>query len=132
MELILLAIIAQTSHLPDVVEDIDNVLPSLNCLRAFQCGYNYAKEQFDRHTQHLDWLKRLEKSNTVDISAIHVWRRQTEDRAVKWEILSRALNPSKTEESRRQSLAWLCDLLGEKYFYKGIMPPPFPLMEYRE
>lgn len=128
MYAIVLMLLAQA---PDrIVEDIDSPLPSLNGLRAFPWGHQFAAEQDQRHRDHVAWLNRLEESRTVHRDIVQVWRRESDFRAVCWEALGVATDPGKSETARRQALEVLHDLLGEERYYRGIMPRPLPKVDY--
>lgn len=125
---VVLILLAQA---PDrVVEDIDSLLPSLNCLRAFPWTHGDAMEQEQRHSQHIDWLTRLEESRTVHRDIVQVWRKETEYRLACWANLLGATDPGRSEGARRQALEGLRDLLGEERYFRGVMPRPLPRLDY--
>jgi hypothetical protein len=116
---------------PDrVVEDIDSLLPSLHSLRAFPWTHRDAVEQEQRHSQHMDWLTRLEESRTIHRDIVQLWRKESEFRLACWANLLGATDPGRSEGARRQALEGLRDLLGEARFNRGVMPRPLPRLDY--
>ena len=129
----LLILLAQAP--PDHGDDRYPDLPRLCEAREFGVTQPYARQQWERHRLHVEYLDRSRHRYYVSITqdGWDSWRHEACWRRDAWDTLDDALNPKvfgeKCSRERLMKLRWL---LGDVRYERRWMPAPYPPLMYHE